>query len=140
MPVFSNAKVTVNGVDLSQYADKVTVEQSLASVDVTTFGATNTVTAPGLGDAKITIEFFSNYAASAVHATLKPMFDNSRNNIAGTVVVLPVNAGTSATNPSATMISFLMNYTGIDASVGDAGKFSAEFANAGTAGVTWATA
>jgi hypothetical protein len=139
--VFSSPKVTVNGTDLSSWADKATVSQTLGSADITTFGATNSMKAPTLGDATITVDFFTDYATSGPNQTLSAMFTNSRNNVTGTVEIIPVGAtGISATNPRITMpAAFLMNYTGGDFAVADASKFSAEFQNGGTAGITFGT-
>ncbi len=137
--VFNNPSIKVNGVDLTTWADKATVEQSLAATDITPFGASNIVNTPGLGDAKITVDFFTDYATSGPNQTLKTMFDNSRAGTVGTVEIIPVQTTVSATNPRITMLSFLMNYTGFDGAITGASKFSAEFQNGGTAGITWAT-
>jgi hypothetical protein len=139
--VYSAPKVTVNGVDLSSWSDKAIVESSLDSADITTFGSANKMVAPTLGDAKITVDFFTDYVTSGPNQTLSTMFTNSRNNVTGTVEIIPVGAtGISATNPRITMpAAFLMNYTGGEFSVGDASKFSAEFQNGGTAGITFGT-
>jgi hypothetical protein len=139
--VYSFPKVTVNGVDLTSWADKATVTLSLGSADITTFGSANSMKAPTLGDAVISVDFFTDYAASGPNQTLSSMFTNSRNNVTGTVEIIPVGAtAISATNPRITMpAAFLMNYTGGDFAVSDASKFTAEFQNGGTAGITFGT-
>lgn len=136
---FSNAYISVNGTALSGDADTVTVESTLDSADVTAFGATNTVIAPTLGDAKITAGFFTDWRSGGPNEVLKAMHVNSRAGVPGTVEVWPVNSTPSATNPRISMVAYLMNYTALDASVGDASKFDAEFTNAGTAGITFGT-
>lgn len=136
--VLTNAMVLVNGVDLSDHASKVTVEDSRDAVDVTTMGATNKRNTKGLGDAKITIDFFQDFAAAKVHATLQPLIGSSTG---VAVEVRPVNGGRSATNPAFLLASaLLMNYNGLDGSVGDASAISAEFVNEGAAGMTYPTA
>jgi len=139
--VYNNPSVKVNGTDLSSWADKAVVESSLDSVDVTTFGAANKIITPGLGDAKITVEFFTDYVASGPNVTLRAMFVNSRGGTAGSVEIIPnVGVAVSASNPRLTMpAAFLMNFTDFDGAVDDASKFSAEFTNAGTAGITSGT-
>jgi hypothetical protein len=134
----TNCLVLVNGVDLSDHASKITTEDVRDSVDVTAFGATSKQVAKGLGDAKITIDFFQDYAAGKVHATLQPLI-GSTTPIA--VEVRAVNAARSATNPATLLAAaFLMNYPAVDASVGEASSISAEFVNAGQAGMTYPTA
>lgn len=133
----TNAKVLVNSVDLSDHVQKVTVNDTRDSVDITAMGATSKAITKGLGDASITVDFFQDFAAASVHATLQPL-------VAGTtpfpVEVRPVNAARSATNPAFLLSgALLMNYGGIDASVGDASTISAEFVNASQTGMTYPT-
>lgn len=133
---FTNAYVLVNGVDLSDHASKVTVEDSRDTVDITTFGATSKVVTKGLGDAKITVDFFQDFAAGKVHATLQPLISSTTG---FTVEVRPNNAARSATNPGIVMTSLLMTYNALDGSVGDASAITAEFTNAANAGITYPT-
>jgi len=136
---YRNPKVMVGTYDLSADADKATVETNLDSIDITPFGASNKVVTPSLGDAKITVEFFTDFRAGGPNEALKAFHIASKNGTPGTISVTPVNTTLSATNLKATMTAWLLNYTDFDASVGDASKFSAEFVNAGTAGITWGT-
>lgn len=138
--VFSNAKVTVGTVDLSDQADTVTIEGSFDGVDVTTFGSQFKAVAPGLGDAKITVDFFQNFASGKVHSTLLNFFNNSRAGTPGSVQIVPVNTTVSATNPSISLpAAYLLTYNPLVAGVSDASKLTAEFVNAGTAGLTYGT-
>lgn len=137
--VYNNCYVAVNGTALSDLADRVTVESTLDSVDVTGFGSSNKIIAPGLGDATVSCDFFLDYTSGKTIDTLKAMHIASRNGTAGTVEVWPVNSTPSSTNPRIQMVAFLMNFTGLDASVGAAGKTTANFSNAGTAGITYGT-
>lgn len=138
--VFNNAKVTVGTVDLSDQADTVTVEMTLDGVDVTTFGAQNKMMAPGLGDAKITVDFFQNFATGKVHDTLIAFFNNSRAGTPGSISIIPVNTTLSATNQRISLASaYLLTYNPLNAGIGDASKFSAEFVNAGTGGISYGT-
>ena len=135
--VLTNAQVFVNSVDLSDHVSKVTVEDSRDSVDVTAMGATNKAVTKGLGDAKITIDFFQDFAAGKVHATLQPLISSSTT---VPVEVRPVNGARSATNPAMYLAgALLMTYNGLDGSVGDASSITAEFANGSQAGLTYPT-
>ena len=141
MAIFTltNALVLVNGVDLSDHVDKVTVNDGREKVDVTAMGATAKGYQKGLGDASITLDFFQDFAAGKTHATLQPLI-GSTTPVA--VEVRSVNGARSATNPAFLLsTALLFNYDGLDGSVGDASKMSAEFSNASSSGgMTYPTA
>src|SRR5262249_32701763 len=101
------------------------------------FGATNKAVTKGLGDAKITIDFFQDFAAGKVHATLQPLIGSSTG---VSVEVRPTSAARSTTNPAALMTGLLMNYNMLDGGVGDASAIKAEFVNASQTGMTYPTA
>src|SRR5262245_13973073 len=135
--VLTNAQVFINTVDLSDHVSKVTLEDTRDSVDITAMGATSKAITKGLGDAKATIDFFQDFAAAKVHATLQPLI-GSATTVA--IEVRPVNGARSVTNPAFLMQGLLMNYSMLDGSVGDASGFTAEFVNGAQAGVTYPTA
>lgn len=135
--VLRNASITVNGVDLSDHASSVTLENSAEEVDFTTFSpSAYREFGQGMKDATITADFFQDYAAASVDATLYPLYNSG-----GTfnVVVKPEAGAASATNPSYTMLARLYTYGGLAGAVGDANTVSATFRNAGTAGITRGT-
>lgn len=129
--------VIVNGTTLSDHANSVTVEDTRDSVDITAFGATSKAVTKGLGDAKITITFFQDYAAGKVHAVLQPLIGSSTG---VAVEVRPTSAVRSATNPAALMTGLLMNYNFLDGSIGDASEITAEFVNSSQTGMTYPVA
>lgn len=134
MAVFTltNAKVLVNGVDLSDHTKSVTVSDDRDKKDVTAMGATANAYQKGLGDATISVGFLQDFAAGKVHATLQPLI-GSTTPVA--VEVRAVNAARSATNPAFLLASALMfNYSGLDGSVGDVSEMTAEFSNSDSAG------
>lgn len=130
----TNALVLVNGVDLSDHVQKVTLTDTRDSVDITAMGATSKAITKGLGDGKVDISFYQDFAAAKVHATLQPLIASTTG---VSVEVRPVNASRSATNPAFLMTGLLMDYTMLDAQVGDASKFTASFVNAAQTGVTY---
>lgn len=138
MAIFTlvDAYISVNSVVLSDHGNKVTVEDNRDSVDITAFGATSKAVTKGLGDAKITITFFQDFAAGKVHATLQPL-------IASTtpvpVEIRATSAARSATNPAALMQGLLMTYNMLDGSVGEATQINAEFNNGSQTGMTYPT-
>lgn len=136
MAIFTltDALVIVNGVTLSDHANNVTVEDTRNSVDITAFGATNIAITKGLGDAKITVVFFQDFASGKVHATLQPLIGSTT----GVVIeVRATSAARSATNPAALMTGLLMNYNMIAGGVGEASTITAEFDNNAPAGMTY---
>ncbi len=139
MAIFTltDALVIINGVTLSDHANKVTVEDTRDSVDITAFGATSKAVTKGLGDAKITITFFQDFAGGKTHATLQPLIGS---NTPVTIEVRPTSAARSATNPAALMSGLLMTYNMLDGGVGEATEIDAEFTNAAQAGLTYPTA
>ena len=139
MAIFTliDAHIIVNGVVLSDHANSVTVNDMRDPVDITAFGATSKAITKGLGDATMTINFFQDFAAGKVHATLQPLIASST----GVVIeVRATSAGRSATNPAAVMTALLMNYNMLDGSIGEASEIEAEFQNNTQAGVTYPTA
>jgi hypothetical protein len=132
--VMTDGLVIVNGVTLSDHANKITVEDNRDEVDITAFGATNKAITKGLGDGKIMISFFQDFAAGKVHATLKPLIGSSTG---VTIEVRATSAGRSATNPAALMTGLLMNYNMLDGGIGDASTIDAEFVNSAQAGITY---
>lgn len=139
MAIFTltDAYVAVNGVVLSDHANKVTVNDTRDEVDITAFGASSKAITKGLGDASISVDFFQDFAAGKVHATLQPLIGSTT---PVTVEVRPTSAARSATNPAAVMSGLLMNYNFLDGGIGEATKITAEFKNGSQSGITYPTA
>lgn len=136
MAIFTlvDAYISINGVTLSDHAKSVTVEDTRDQVDITAFGAASKAYTKGLGDAKVTVEFYQDFAAAKVHATLQPLIGSTT---PVTVEVRATSGARSATNPAAVMSALLFSYNMLSGSIGDASSFSAEFVNADQAGVTY---
>ena len=132
----TDAMIIVNGVTLSDHGNSVTVEDSREQVDFTAFGATSKTYGKGLGDGKITIGFFQDFAASKVHATLSPLIASTT---PVTVEVRPTSAARSATNPAVVMSALLFTYNALQGGIGEASMTTAEFTNASSAGITYPT-
>jgi hypothetical protein len=133
----TDAFVSINGVTLSDHVSKVTLTDSRDSVDITAMGATSKAITKGLGDAKVDVDFFQDFAAAKVHATLQPLIGSTT---PFTVEVRATSGARSATNPAFLMSALLMDYSMLDAKVGDASAFTASFVNASQTGVTYPVA
>jgi hypothetical protein len=136
--VLRDAYVAINGTAYSDHASSCTIEDKANEVDVSSFGpAGYTEIAQGLRDATITVEFFSDFDASAVNSALQPLYSGG-----GTfpLEIRPTSAARSTTNPAALMTARLFSYPGFSGKVGEAAVTEAIFRNASTAGLTWVTA
>jgi hypothetical protein len=121
--VLTNALVTVNAVDLSDYVASITLNSSIDVVETTAFSSTAARTRiGGLADNSISLEFHQDYASGEVEATIFPLIGTVT-----TVTVKPVNAATSATNPLYTVSALVSEWTPLNGAVGELA----------TASVTW---
>lgn len=131
--VLKDASVVINGVDLSNHCSKVTINTKFNDVDLTSFGSTYSQHAQGLGDATITCDFFQDFAAGSLDATLWPL---SQSGATFVVSVKPTSAAPSATNPRYDMTGILLDYNPIDGGVGAASTTSVSIPNAAQTGLT----
>src|SRR6478736_3641123 len=93
---FLNGVLKVNAVDLSNRVETVTLQLTKSQIDLLAMGDGGHTYAAGLEDNKLTVNFWQDFAASEVDATLLPIFQ------AGTAVAFKLAAnGTtiSAGNP-----------------------------------------
>lgn len=121
--VLTNALVTVNAVDLSDYVASVTLNSSIDVVETTAFSSTAARTRiGGLADNSISLEFHQDYASGEVEATIYPLIGTVT-----TVTVKPVNGATSTTNPLYTASALVSEWTPLNGAVGELA----------TASVTW---
>jgi hypothetical protein len=134
--VLKTPSVVLNAVDLSDHCSKVTISTTFDSIEVTSSGATYKQYIQGLGDAKMTFDFFQDFAAGSIDATLQPLSLSGNTFV---VVVKPTNAVVSATNPTYTMTGILLSYNPVDGAIGAASTPSVDIPNAGTTGLVRAT-
>lgn len=133
-------QVTVAGTayNLSDHTSSVALEDTADEVDFTSFGASNYKEfGQGMKDATITATIFNDYAAANVDHVLNACYTSST---AFVVDVWPEGTTTSSTNPKFSLSSKLYTYNPIAGAVGDANTTDVTFRNAGTAGLTRATA
>lgn len=135
--IIRNPVLTINGVDLSNRASSAEVNSEKDVLDVTAFGAASKQKLLGLGDGTMSFEFFQDFAAASVDATLYPIHANSTEVV---ITVKPTNAAVSATNPLYTMTGVLPTFAPIAGDVGDASTISTEFTNSGDTGIVRTTA
>jgi hypothetical protein len=125
--VLRDVSVTVGGVNLSNHARQVDLSDEADEIDVTSYATVGyREFLVGERDATITIEFFSDHAASNVDQTLRPIHVNGTTAL---IEVRPTSGTVSATNPAATMLGQLLSYKPTGGAVGEAAVQTAVFRN-----------
>ena len=124
MAIFMNNGVvlTVDGVDLSDYATSVTLNQTFDELEVTAMGDTGHRYVKGLEAGSITIDFLNDDSSAGV---LKTLGDNWGDNVV--VTVKNSSGATSAQNPLFTMTCLINNLTPVNGAVGDLSTQSVTF-------------
>lgn len=125
--VLTNASVRVNSVDLTDHVKRVTVTRTADEVEVTAMGDTAKAFAIGLGDDKYDVDFYQDFAAGKIDATLWPLYGGSQ----FLVEVWPSGTTTSSTNPKFSSTATLPNYGPLDGDIGSADMVSVTFHSVG---------
>jgi hypothetical protein len=133
-----NVKLKVDGVDLSNHVHKIAFTIKWDNVDVSAMGASYKQRLLGLGDAQLTVDFYNDFSAGSVYATLQPL---AGSNTEFEVEVIPDSTlATSATNPRISMFAVMDAFNPVDATVGQANMMNnVTFFNADQTGVRYFT-
>ena len=124
--MLNNASVTINSVDLSSYVTSVTLSQSADSLETTAMGDTARTFIGGLTNGTVDIDFNADFAASMTEATIFPLVGTTT-----AVVVKPVDASVSATNPSYTFNVVVTEWDTLNGSIGELATHSVSWQIAG---------
>lgn len=122
--VLRDCQIVVNGTDLSDHVNAVTINLSKDDVDTTSFSGGGRERVAGLKDDSFEVTFQQDFAASEVDAVLYPLWDNETE---FTVAVRPTTAAISSTNPEYTGTCILLEYTPLDGKVGDLSETKVSF-------------
>ena len=125
--------ITINGSAFSTALQSVELMVEAAELETTAFGGTFRERIAGLKTGSITLNFFQDFAAGQVDATIWPLLGSN-----ATVVVKPTSGTVSATNPAFTAVALVVTYSPFSSSVGDIATTSVTWPTTGT--VTRATA
>tara|TARA_Y100000593_G_scaffold58526_1_gene108748 strand:- start:10344 stop:10751 length:408 start_codon:yes stop_codon:yes gene_type:complete len=117
--MLNNASVTINSVDLSSYVTSVTLSQSADNLEDTAMGDTSRSYIGGLTSGTVDIEFNADFAAAKTEATIFPLVGTST-----AVVIKPVAASVSATNPSYSFNAIVTEWDTLNGSVGELASHS----------------
>jgi predicted secreted protein len=122
-------KITLNGTNLSHVLQSVSLDLSSDELETTAFGGGWRTRVAGLKSGSVTLNFFQDFAAAAVDATLYPLYSNGSY---ATVVITPTSTATSATNPAYTAVCLVSQYQPFASSVGDIATMSVTWQTNGT--------
>ncbi|MFI6270734.1 hypothetical protein [Micromonospora zamorensis] len=125
--VLKAAYVSINGTDLSSYASKAELKVEVDEQDVTTFASAGwTELLGGLSSGELSVGFKQDVAASALDATMWPLF--------GSVVPFEVrltNSVVGTSNPKWTGNVLIKEWVPISGSVGDVAEMDLSFPTSG---------
>lgn len=76
--ILKNVSVMADSVLLTTRAKSVDIDESADQIDVTAFGGSGyREFDQGLKQGQVAVEFYQDFDAGSVHATLRPLFDNN---------------------------------------------------------------
>lgn len=119
--VFTDAFVSVNSVDLSDWVTSVSVNLAYDEIETTAMGATSHEFKKGLQSSTIDITFNNDFTAAASYATVVAEIGEGDS----TISVRPTSAAVGATNPSFNMTKGMISTMPvIGGAVGDLAQFT----------------
>lgn len=124
--VLTDAYISINSNVVSDHANKVGINATVAELKTTTFGQTWEVRIGGLKDGTIDLEFLNDFTAANLDAIFWPLL--------GTVVTFEIratSAARSATNPAYTGSIFVKEWKPIVGGVGALATVSLSFPTSG---------
>jgi hypothetical protein len=125
--VLTDAVVTVNAVDLSDWVTSVSISVEVDEQEDTAMGDTYRSRLGGLKDWTLDLEFNQDFASSAVDQTVWSLVGTTT-----AVSVKSTSGATSATNPIYSGNVLVTEYSPVDGSVGDLATTSVSWPGAGT--------
>ena len=138
--LLTNAKITVNGVNLSNFAFSLDTPDEKEQVDVSGFNPNGTREyLPGLRDQSIVVGFLQGFGGTTEpHQVLQPLYES------GTTFVIAVQPDATAsvgpTNPKFSGTASLYAYNGLNGQLNARGEVEATFRPASGGGFQWGTA
>jgi hypothetical protein len=120
--VLTNPSISIAGTDLSSSISSVTLDTKYDIIETTSFGSTAKTRVAGLADNSVTIEFFQDFAASSVEATIFPLLGT-----AAALVIKPVASTVTTQNPSFSVSALVSEWQPLKGGIGQLA----------TASVTW---
>lgn len=125
--VATDHKITINGTNFSDSLQSVDLTLTADLVETTAFGGAWKTNTAGLKSGSLTLNFFQDFGAGSVDATLFPLFGSQ-----ATVTIAPTSATVSSTNPVITGVFVVEQYQPYASSVGDIATLSVTWSSSGT--------
>ncbi len=125
--VLTDAYIVVSGNTVSDHANKVSINTTVAENKTTAFGQTWETRTGGLKDGTVDLDFFNDFVAANLDSIFWPLL--------GTVVtfeVRPTSAARSTGNPGYTGSLWIKEWKPISGSVGGLATTSVSFPTSGT--------
>jgi hypothetical protein len=117
--VLTNAFISFASTNISQYVTSIGLSTSLTTVETTDFGATSKKFVAGLAENKLDLELNQDFAASALESLVFPFIGTS-----ASMVVKPVDAATSLTNPAYSFLALVSEWVPLSGSIGSLAQIS----------------
>lgn len=129
--VLTDAKVSINSVDLSDCVTSIDYSQEADDKETTTFGSSWRTRVGGLKQGTVTIDFLQDYASGKVHQTI-----NSLLGTIATVTVQPASGSATSSNPQFVIPCLVTTVQLVNGAVGDLATESITWMTTGTPTVT----
>jgi hypothetical protein len=126
--VLTDVQVLINtSTDISSYVSSITLNSTVNEVQTTAMGNTAITRVGGLIDSSVTLEFFQDFASSALESIIYPLV--------GTVTpmrIKPTTSATSSTNPQYQFSALVTEWSPLSGAVGELSTASATWPISGT--------
>lgn len=134
----TDVSVVVNSVDLSNHAFSIDTPSVRERIDVSGFNSAGTKEyLAGNKDDQIVVGFLQDFAASSVHQTLQPLYQNQTEFL---ITIMPTSSAVSSTNPKFSGSAYLLEYNGLSGEINNRSEITATFVTSNSTGFAWATA
>ncbi len=116
--VYTNAAVSIAGVDVSSLVASVSLTSSAAEIETTSMGNTSVTRTGGLIDNSVSIDFHQDF--TVLEPVIFPLIGGT-----AAVVVRPNGTGTASTsNPSYAFTANILEWNPVNGAVGELGTVS----------------
>ena len=137
--LLTNAKVTIAGNEMADFAFSLDTPDEREQVDVSGFNPNGTREyLPGLRDQSIVIGFLQGFGTGEPHRVLEPLYES------GTTFLVSIQPDATASvgpgNPKFSGTAPLYAYDGLNGQLNARGEIQATFRPASGAGFQWGTA
>jgi len=134
--VLTDAYFEIDGTDLSDHVQNLTINYSANEVDSTTMGADSMARLAGLKDWSMDVTLAQDFASGETDDTIFSLVGSS----AVTVKVRPTTSAASSSNPEFSGSGIVFEYNPIDGAVGDFASVSISIRGADGNALTRSTA